>query len=45
MEVDAYDLMDAVDILAKLPKDFYDKTVRKMFHLNNIAIKIVFDVV
>lgn len=26
-EVDAYELLQAVDILAMLPKDFYDKIV------------------
>lgn len=25
--VDAYELMDPVEILSKLPKDFYDKVV------------------
>lgn len=28
VEIDPYELMDAVDIVSKLPKDFYDKTVR-----------------
>jgi cytoskeleton-associated protein 5 len=26
-QVDAYELLDAVEILSKLPKDFYDKIV------------------
>ena len=28
MDVDPYDLLDAVDILSKLPKDFYENMVR-----------------
>ncbi len=27
VEVDAYDLLDPVDILSKLPKDFYENMV------------------
>lgn len=26
-QIDAYELLEAVDILSKLPKDFYDKIV------------------
>lgn len=28
VQVDAYELLEAVEILSKLPKDFYDKIVR-----------------
>ena len=32
-EVDPYELLDPVDILAQLPKDFYEKIVSKTLHL------------
>ena len=28
MDVDPYDLLDPVDILSKMPKDFYENMVR-----------------
>lgn len=31
--VDAYELLEAVEILAKLPKDFYEKIVSQRCHL------------
>lgn len=36
-EVDAYELLQAVDILAMLPKDFYEKIVWFTFKLLSIA--------
>lgn len=37
-EVDAYELLSAVDILSLLPKDFYDKLVR--FFLQQDSVRI-----
>ena len=35
--IDPYDLMEAVNVLGQLPKDFYEKIVRN----NNIIIIII----
>lgn len=33
-QVDAYELLEAVEILSKLPKDFYEKIVSRKFNTN-----------
>lgn len=33
-QVDAYELLEAVEILSKLPKDFYEKIVSRNFNTN-----------
>ena len=38
--VDPYDLLDAVDILSKLPKDFYENMVRTRVHTYQGSVKL-----
>lgn len=37
-QVDAYELLEAVEILSKLPKDFYEKIVS--INLNKIILPV-----
>ena len=36
--IDPYDLMEAVNVLGQLPKDFYDKIVRNNNYINNYYV-------
>lgn len=36
-QVDAYELLEAVEILSKLPKDFYEKIVSRNFNTNSTS--------
>lgn len=36
-QVDAYELLEAVEILSKLPKDFYEKIVSRNFNINTTS--------
>lgn len=40
-QVDAYELLDAVEILSKLPKDFYDKIEAKKWQERKEALEAV----
>ena len=39
--MDAYDLMDPVEILSKLPKDFYDKIVSWVLGMGGVLADVV----
>ncbi|CAG7828433.1 unnamed protein product [Allacma fusca] len=40
-EIDPYDLLDPVDILSKLPKDFYEKTEAKKWQERKEAMEVL----